>query len=168
MIVVVFGVAGSGKSTVGRAAAESLGWAFFDGDDFHSAANMARMRAGVPLGDAERIPWLEAIARSIAAQVQAGASAVYACSALKRAYRTLLVRAIEPERARFVYLHAPRSVLLARLEQRVSHFFPAALLDSQLRALEPPAADEPAHAIWIDAAQPVVAAVRAIREGLGL
>ena len=168
MIVVVFGVAGSGKSTVGRATAESLGWAFFDGDDFHSAANTARMRAGVPLGDAERIPWLEAIARSIAAQVQAGDSAVYACSALKRAYRALLVRAIEPEKARFVYLHAPRAVLLERLEQRVRHFFPAALLDSQLRDLEPPAAEEPARAIRIDAAQPVVAAVRAIRVGLGV
>jgi gluconokinase len=163
LIVVVFGVAGSGKSTVGSALAAALDWSFCEGDDFHPPANRARMRAGHPLGDAQRMPWLEAMALSIAAQVQAGRSAVYACSALRRAYRALLVRAIDADAARFVYLHVPRTVLRARLQARANHFFRATLLDSQLRDLEPPGDEEPAATLEIDGGAPVADVVAAIR-----
>lgn len=168
MIVVVFGVAGSGKSTVGGALAAALGWQLVEGDDFHPPQNRARMRSGLPLGDAERRPWLEAMARSIAEREQAGKSAVYACSALKRAYRALLVRAIDPNSARFVYLHVPRAELRARLEARVNHYFPASLLESQLRDLEPPAEGEPAPTLRIDASAPVAEVVSAIRRRLAV
>ena len=140
MIVVVAGVSGSGKTTVGTLLAERLGWTFADGDGFHPAANVARMRAGLPLTDADRDPWLAAIAAWMDQQVAAGRSAVIACSALRRAYRARLLGG-RPA-ARMVFLLISRDEGETRLTTRPGHFFPAALLDSQLETLEPPQPDE--------------------------
>lgn len=156
MIVVVFGVSASGKSTLGEALAAALGWAFVEGDDFHPESNRKLMAAGIPLGDAERAPWLDALAQSIAEHAAAGRSAVYACSALKRSYRAaLLAHGVPAANVRFVHLHAPREVLEERLARRRGHFFPASLLDSQLRDLEPPGDAEPAPTLSVDATRPV-------------
>jgi carbohydrate kinase (thermoresistant glucokinase family) len=140
MIVVVAGVSGSGKSTVGTLLAERLGWIFADGDGFHPAANVARMRAGLPLTDADREPWLDAITAWMDQQIAAGRSAVIACSALRRAYRARLLDG-RPA-ARMVFLLISRGEGETRLTTRPGHFFPAALLDSQLETLEPPQPDE--------------------------
>ena len=154
MVIVVTGPAGAGKSRVGRAVAARLGAAFVEGDDHHPADNVARMRAGVPLGDAERAPWLATLAAIIAAHAAAGTPAVVACSALRRAYRDALRPAGAPAGAVvFVALAVPAGVLDARLSARPGHFFPPALLDSQLRAWEPLAADEPGGTV--DAGAPV-------------
>ena len=140
MIVVVAGVSGSGKTTVGTLLAERLGWTFADGDGFHPAASVARMRAGLPLTDADRDPWLAAIADWMDQQIAAGRSAVIACSALRRAYRARLLGG-RPA-ARMVFLLISRDEGETRLTTRPGHFFPAALLDSQLETLEPPQPDE--------------------------
>ncbi|MCC6533655.1 MAG: AAA family ATPase [Burkholderiales bacterium] len=169
MIVIVSGPSGAGKSTIGRALAAELDWRFFEGDDFHSEANKARMKAGRPLGDAERAPWLLAIAESIARQVRERSDAVYACSALKRAYRKALVLPRTPRSCvRFVLLHADRDVLARRLERRGGHFFPPALLDSQLADLEDASAGEEVSVLSVDATPSVGEVVRRIREGLRL
>ncbi len=132
--LVVMGVSGSGKTTVGEALAVALGVPFVDGDSLHPKANVAKMAAGIPLDDADRVPWLDAIGL-----VLARGSVVVACSALKRAYRDRL-RAAAPT-LELVYLEVDRDTLLERMTHRV-HFMPASLLDSQLATLEPPTADE--------------------------
>ncbi len=139
-IVVLAGVSGSGKSTVGAMLAAQLGWAFTDGDALHPAANIAKMATGVPLTDVDRRPWLKAIADQMDDYLRAAQPAVIACSALKRGYRALLL-ARHPD-ARIVLLFPGRDVLVARLRARHSHFFPAALLDSQLAAMELPQPDD--------------------------
>jgi gluconokinase len=159
-IAVLMGVTGSGKTTVGRLLAADLGWAFVEGDDFHPAANVEKMRRGEPLDDADRAPWLRALARRIDELVAAGQSAVVACSALKQAYRELLARG-RPG-VSFVYLKAPAGLLGERLRHRTGHFMPPALLASQLDTLE-----EPADALTVDAGPPPKAVVAAIRRGLG-
>ncbi len=141
-IAIVMGVAGSGKTSVGRQLATGLGWAFAEGDDFHSAANVAKMASGTPLTDADRWPWLDAIGSWLVAQTAEGRSAVVACSALKRRYRDRL-RLAWPA-LRLVYLRVDRAELHRRLAARLEHFFPERLLDSQLQDLEPPQADEQA------------------------
>jgi carbohydrate kinase (thermoresistant glucokinase family) len=140
--LVVMGVSGSGKSTLGRALAARLGWPFIEGDTLHPPANVAKMAAGKPLDDADRRPFLEAVAQAIvAARSRAPAAGVIvSCSALKRSYRDLI-------RARagavtFVWPAMSRMQLAARLALRQDHFMPATLLDSQLADLEPPGADE--------------------------
>ena len=140
MIVIVAGVSGSGKTTVGALLAQRLGWPFADGDEFHSPASVARMRAGQPLSDADREPWLDAIGAWMDGHIAAGRSAVVACSALRRAYRGRLLGG-RPA-ARMVFLLISRADLEARLTARTGHFFPAALLDSQLETLESPQQDE--------------------------
>lgn len=166
-VVIVMGVAGAGKTTVGRALAESLGWRFHDADDFHPPANVARMRAGLPLGDAERAPWLDALHDIVARDVAAGAHAVLACSALKRRYREVLVpRDVPAGAVRVAYLRVSRSELERRLTTRVAHFASVALLDSQLATLEEPASDE--GALVLDGGRPVAAIVAEIRRTLGL
>lgn len=149
------GVAGSGKSTVGRLLAERLGWPFLDGDDFHPPQNVERMRRGIPLTDADRLPWLEHL-REL---VSRSGSAVVACSALKESYREILSGG-DP-RVRFIYLRADPALLAARLEKRTGHFFARTLLDSQFAALE-----EPEGAITVDASQPPEATVQAILQGI--
>ena len=140
MILIVAGVAGSGKTTVGALLAGRLHWRFADADTFHPEANIAKMRAGIPLTDADRKPWLNAITGWMDERIAAGQSAVVTCSALKRAYRDELL-AGRPA-ATMVFLMVSRAVLEQRLTARPGHFFPGKLLDSQLAALEPPAPDE--------------------------
>lgn len=138
--VVMMGVSGAGKSTIARRLAEELGWDFAEGDDLHPSANVAKMVAGEPLTDADREPWLEAVAGWIDAEIAAGRHGVITCSALKRDYRDRLRR---PE-VLFVYLEVPRPELERRLQHRTGHYMPSSLLDSQLDALEPPGAEEAA------------------------
>ncbi len=129
------GVSGSGKTTVGALLAGRLGWRFADADDFHPAANVAKMRAGIPLTDADRWPWLNAIAAWMDERITRGESAVVTCSALKRSYRDVLL-AGRPE-ARLVFLSLDRELLEQRLAARHGHFFPEELLGTQFVDLEP-------------------------------
>jgi len=145
MILIVAGVSGSGKSTVGAMLADRLHWRFADGDDFHPAANIAKMRLGIPLTDSDRRPWLRAIAAWMDERIAQGESAVIACSALKRSYRDVLLGG-RPE-ALLVFLAEDREVLAQRLAARHGHFFPAVLLATQFDTLEPPQPDE--HAITV-------------------
>ena len=172
MVIVVMGPSGSGKTTVGGRLAAALGCPFYDGDDFHPPANVARMRAGQPLGDAERAPWLDTLAELVARTVAEGGAAVLACSALRQAYRRALVarvpEAVRPAAVRFVYLHADPALLAERLAGRAGHFFAAALLPTQLAALEEPdGADEPAPVLTVDAAADPDRLVGTIRATLG-
>jgi carbohydrate kinase (thermoresistant glucokinase family) len=136
LALIVMGVAGSGKSTVGEALAARLGWRFADGDDFHPPANVAKMSAGTPLTDEDRWPWLRAIAAAVAASLDRGESVVVACSALKRRYRDVLVGGRED--VRVVYLQGSKELIAERMAKRRDHFMPTALLDSQFAALEEP------------------------------
>jgi gluconokinase len=165
VIVVVAGVSGSGKSTAGPLLAEHLHAAFADGDAFHSAANVAKMHAGLPLTDADRAPWLRAIGGWMDQRAAAGEPAVVACSALRRVYRADLL-AGRPA-ARLAFLNVSYEVAAARLAARPGHFFPARLLDSQFRALEPPDDDEP-NVFAVDADQPPGQLVGAILARLDL
>jgi gluconokinase len=142
------GVAGSGKSTLGAAVAERMGWPMIEGDDFHSGENRAKMHAGVPLTDADREGWLRSLARELQ---QRREGAVLTCSALKRAYRDIL-RAASPELA-FVFLDISEDEALRRVRARGQHFFPPELLRSQFAALEPPV-DEPG-VLQLDARLPL-------------
>ena len=161
--IVVMGVSGCGKTTVGERLAEVLGWPFDEGDRFHPPGNIAKMSAGVPLEDADRWPWLAILARRIREKEAARTSSLMSCSALKRAYRDLL-RTGAP-RVRFVHLHGDKAVLAARLAAREGHFFPPGLLDSQYAALEPLGFDE--DGFVVDVALDTEAQVRAALRGLG-
>ena len=167
MIVIVAGVAGSGKTTVGAQVAGRLSWRFADADDFHPAANVAKMRAGIPLTDEDRVPWLHAIGAWMDDLIAAGQSGVVTCSALKRAYRDELLRG-RPAATMF-FLQVSRDVLVRRLTGRMGHFFPEELLDSQLRALEPPAPDERVVTVSadVDPARLVDEIVAQVRRSLG-
>ena len=145
--VVVMGVCGCGKSSVGSGLAERLGVEFVEGDALHAPENVAKMSAGVPLTDADRAGWLDAIGVVLARP----GGRVVTCSALRRSYRDRL-RAAAPE-LRFIHLHGARSVLEQRLSERSGHYMPASLLQSQLDTLEPPGADE--AAITLDIARPI-------------
>ncbi len=134
------GVSGCGKSSVGRRVAGQLDWPFLEGDTLHAPHNVDKMRCGMPLTDADRQPWLHAIAAWIASLAADRRSGVVTCSALKHHYRDTL-RAAQPQ-LRFVWLHADRDTLLDRLTRRQGHFMSASLLDSQLQTLEPPRDDE--------------------------
>ena len=145
------GVSGSGKTTVGAALADALGLPFVDGDALHPAANVAKMAAGIPLDDADRAPWLDAVGAVLAA-----GPVVVACSALRRVYRDRL-RAAAPELL-LVFLDGSREVLAARMAARPGHFMPASLLDSQLATLERPDPDEHPVTVDIDAPVPEIVA----------
>ncbi len=138
--IVVMGVQGCGKSTVGQGLGDALGLRFADGDDLHSADARSKMAAGHPLTDADRIPWLTLIAATIAASLENGEPIVVACSALKRSYRDLL-RSIAPTLV-FIELFGDQTLIAERLTHRNHEYMPAALLDSQFAALEPLATDE--------------------------
>jgi gluconokinase len=147
--LIVMGVSGSGKSTIGEMLAERLGWTFEDGDRFHPAANVAKMSAGHPLTDEDRRPWLQAIADEIDRVCTAGERAVIACSALKRAYRDILVHGRDD--VRIVFLDGTQDLIASRLAARKGHFMPPGLLTSQFRTLEPPAENENPITVSIDA-----------------
>ncbi|HET6726139.1 MAG TPA: gluconokinase [Gammaproteobacteria bacterium] len=149
MIVVIMGVSGSGKTTVGALLAGRLNWAFADADDFHNAANIAKMHSGVPLDDADRKPWLAALARQIDEWMEGGVNGIVTCSALKRRYRDVIIG--QRPGVRLVYLKGDKSVIARRMTARHGHFMPTALLDSQLDALEEPDPDEHAIVVPIDA-----------------
>ncbi len=159
MIIVIMGIAGCGKTTVGQHLAAALGWPFFDGDDFHPAANVVKMASGQALDDGDRAPWLARLRQLIDELGEAGTSAVIACSALRQGYRERLLAG--GSEARLVYLAADGALLAQRLAGRALHFFPAALLESQLAALE-----EPEDALVIDAGRPVAEIVAAVIEAL--
>ena len=144
--IVVMGVSGSGKSTVGARLAEKLGVPFVDADDLHPITNVDKMSAGIPLTDDDRWPWLEKVGQAIAAASATGI--VVACSALRRSYRDT-IRAAAPD-AQFVHLDGSRDLLASRLGSREGHFMPATLLDSQLEALEPLGDGERGLVIGID------------------
>jgi gluconokinase len=134
------GVSGSGKSTIARLLAGRLGWRLAEGDDFHSAANIAKMRAGVALTDEDRWPWLDAVAAWIRATREQHEHGIVACSALKRAYRERIAEGCID--VRFVYLTADYDAIAERLARRTGHYMPLTLLRSQFDTLEPPGADE--------------------------
>ena len=136
LAIVVMGVTGVGKTTVGRRLAADLRCAFLEGDDFHPRANVEKMRAGVPLDAADRLPWLLAIRTAVAGRIARGEVVVVACSALKRSYRQTL--ACGKGRVVFACLDGPRSLVAARMAERPGHFMPVGLLDSQYAALELP------------------------------
>ena len=146
--VVVMGVSGCGKSTVGRLIAQALQRPYLEGDAFHPPENVARMAAGTPLTDADRQGWLQTLAGELAAAQRSGTGAVLACSALKRSYRDMLRSGVSD--LAFVHLHGGREVLESRMARRSGHYMPASLLQSQLATLEPPQADE--RAITLDIA----------------
>lgn len=162
-IVVVMGVSGSGKTTVGGLLAEQLGCAFQDGDDLHPRENVEKMRNGTALTDADRLPWLEAIARRIDDWRERGEGGVITCSALKRTYRNIVVSQ-RPE-ARLVYLKGTPALIRRRLRARTSHFMPVGLLDSQFAVLEEPGEDEGPIVVDIGLAPPRI--VNDILCGLG-
>lgn len=161
MIVLVMGVSGAGKSTVGRLLADALGAAFLEADDFHPPANVERMRAGVPLRDEDRWPWLDALAAAIDEEAAEGRPVVVACSALKRSYRDRLLGR-HAGRARVVHLRGDPALIAGRLAGRSGHYMPPALLPTQIAALEPP---EDALAVDVGAPPEVLVEgiVRALR-----
>jgi gluconokinase len=155
--VVVMGVAGSGKTTIGMRLAEKLHCGFFDGDDYHPAASVEKMRHGQPLTDEDRAPWLDRLRQLIEEKLCAGESAVIACSALKAAYRTRLLPAGPglANRVRFLYLSISPEDARERLLSRPGHFMPAALVASQFETLEEPALTGPSAAVRIDAGRSI-------------
>ena len=144
MIIIVFGVSGAGKTTVGKLLARESGWHFVEADDFHSAANIEKMRSGRPLTDEDRWPWLERLREEIKRMVATSKNAVVACSALKRAYRDRLRVSDE---VKFVFLRGDYALVEKQLRSRRGHFMNAALLQSQFDYLEEPQADE--HALTV-------------------
>ncbi len=153
--VIVMGVSGSGKSTLGAALAHTIHCPFLEGDDFHAPDAVARMRAGIPLTDEDRWPWLDRLGQAIAAEVANHRTAIASCSALKRSYRDRLRRAI-PAPVGFVLLDAGPAELLRRLTHRAGHYMPPSLLTSQINTLERPQPDE--WAVTLDACRPPEAA----------
>jgi carbohydrate kinase (thermoresistant glucokinase family) len=158
-IIIFMGVSGSGKTTIGRTVASRIDWPYTEGDEFHPPANVAKMRDSIPLDDADRAPWLAAIAAWMDERLAAGEHAVITCSALKRKYRDLLRG--DRKGIRFVYLQVARAELERRVESRHHQYMPASLLGSQLAALEEPGPDEPA-VLTVDADGTIEAVVDAV------
>jgi gluconokinase len=162
MVILLMGVSGSGKTTVGQLLASQLGWEFADADDYHPAVNIEKMRSGIPLTDAERAPWLAALRDLIAGWIDGRKNGVLACSALKRTYRDSL--RLAPE-VRIIYLKGTPELFRQRLLERVGHFMKVRMLESQLATLEEP---EDEGAVAVDAAQPPETIVEEIRTRLAL
>jgi gluconokinase len=162
MIVVLMGVSGSGKSTVGKVLAHDLGWTFIEADDYHPPANVEKMRQGIPLNDADRRPWLQALRHRIDEVIAAGGHAVVACSALKHDYQDYLQQH-DPEHIRYVHLRGAEELIRQRLAERKGHFMNPSLLHSQFETLEPPA-----HALAVDVTPPPEVIAAEIRRKLGL
>jgi gluconokinase len=160
MIIILMGVSGSGKTTVGRSLAREIGWNFYEGDAFHSEENIARMRRGVALTDEDRVPWLQALRKVIQAALDRGENAVIPCSALKNSYRRILRTS---DGVVFVYLKAGPSLVQERLKGRSGHFMSPDLIQSQFDALE-----EPEDALAVDASMAPEKIVRMIRNKLSI
>jgi gluconokinase len=160
VVIILMGVSGAGKTTVGQLLAQQLHWDFADADDYHSATNKEKMRSGIPLTDADRAPWLETLRTLITTWIATGKNAVLACSALKRTYRDELQITSEIQ---FVYLKAPAQLLRQRLHARQGHYMTEQMLDSQLEALE-----EPEQAVTIDVDRSPADIVSAVRDRLAL
>ncbi|HUF12601.1 MAG TPA: gluconokinase, GntK/IdnK-type [Longimicrobiales bacterium] len=161
MVILLMGVAGVGKSVIGRELADRLGWTFLDADDDHSAASVAKMRAGEALSEADRAPWLVAVRERLRRHVDRGENVVLACSALKASYRATLAEV--GGRFEVVHLIAPASLIQARLRERRGHFAGAELLPDQIEDLEPPA-----DAVVVDASPPVDEVIETIRARVGV
>ena len=153
--IVVAGVSGCGKTTIGHALAESIGWPFIEADDFHSAASREKMTAGTPLNDADRAPWLTALNAELLQQ----APAVLACSALKKSYRDQLSKGLS---TRFIWISLSRELATQRISGRQEHFMPASLVDSQFET-----AEVPEEAIFLSAADPVDVSIQRCLQALG-
>lgn len=162
MIVVLMGVSGSGKTTVGKALARQLGWTFLDADDYHPAANVEKMRRGIALNDDDRRPWLGTLRRLIHEARLRGENVVLACSALKHDYQEYL-QDHDPATVRFVHLRGSEELIRRRLAGRTGHFMNPSLLHSQFETLEPPE-----HALQVDVAAAPDVIVAGVRRGLGL
>lgn len=162
MVIVLMGVSGSGKTTVGEILAGQLGWAFVEADDYHPAANVEKMRGGTPLTDADRRPWLRAVRARIDEACERGENVVVACSALKHEYQDYLER-YDPACVRYVYLHGSEELIRERLAARKGHFMNPSLLHSQFETLEPPAGE-----VRVDAAPPPEVVAADVKEKLGL
>jgi gluconokinase len=160
-VLLLMGVSGSGKTTLGQRLAADLGWAFYDGDDFHPPANVAKMQAGLPLDDADRHPWLLALRARIEASLGQGEPAVVACSALRQAYRHLLLHGLAG--VRLVYLKGTFPLIAARMQARKGHFMRVGMLQSQFDTLE-----EPTDAYVADIALPPEQLVATIRQAFHL
>jgi gluconokinase len=161
MIVVLMGVSGAGKTTIGKLLASDLKWSFYEGDDFHPRANIAKMAAGIPLTDEDRIPWLDAIQTLIRELSEKAESAIVTCSALKQSYRDRV--RIAPRVPRFVFLLGSYELIKDRVQKRVHPFMNPSLLKSQLETLE-----EPEDALIVDASDTPAEIVKLIKQGLAL
>lgn len=159
MFIVVMGIAASGKSTLAQALARELGWDFIEGDDYHSAENIEKMRSGTPLDDDDRLPWLQAINSRLRQLSEHGRDTVIACSALKRRYREILGRGINPPR--YVYLCGDPELIRQRISARKDHFMPPQLIDSQMAVMEPPQ-----DAIWIRVDLPLAEQIAQVRQAI--
>ena len=142
MILLIMGVTGSGKTTVGRMLAERLGWVYLDADDFHSPSNKEKMHQGIPLTEADRIPWLDAMHAALQAEAAQGKSVVLACSALRQEYRERLMAGLD---VKLIYLRGSRELIATRLAKRMNHFAGVPILDDQFAVLE-----EPHDAVVVD------------------
>ncbi len=161
MIILVMGVSGSGKTTVGKLLADNLGWTFSDADAFHSPENVEKMQQGIPLSEADRTPWLQDLQSAIKYWLQENKNVVLACSALKDSYRQFLV--VDSNRIKLVYLKGPYQLIQQRLQTRQNHYMSDQLLDSQFNTLE-----EPLDTIYMDVAQPPQTIVQNIRTALAI
>jgi gluconokinase len=158
--VILMGVAGSGKTAVGKKVAEKLHWAFLDADNFHPAANIEKMKHGIPLNDDDRVPWLQRLHDELQHQLTERHSVILACSALKESYRNALRDHISP--LTFVHLDVDAETIRNRLQHRTAHFFPKELMESQFVTLE-----KPKDAVIVDARKPLDAVVDQVIQSLG-
>ncbi|MBD2413833.1 gluconate kinase [Nostoc calcicola FACHB-389] len=161
MIIIMMGVSGAGKTTIGKLLADSLNWEFSDADAFHSPENVEKMRRGIPLTEADRTPWLQDLQAAIKNWLQENKNMVLACSALKESYRQFLV--VDRERIKLVYLKGSYELIQQRLQERHNHYMTEKLLDSQFNTLE-----EPSDTLYIDVIETPQVIVQDIRTALGI